>query len=491
MIADPAAPRGGYLLSWRAPGAQPTDRTIHVRRFDLGLTPGSQATASTLQALGAPPRLAALAPAASWSPGGPQSHHRRPHRRFWAQRLDPALHGGGERPTSIAPEPPGDFLRECRSPTPTAAFAYVWSTGILLGNGFDGLSARRFDAAGSPAGDPVTFRQGLRRQSRGPRGPRAPLRRHLDPSGTREPGHPYIRTADLRRPSSIRPGSSGGDLPGQHHYRGLQVAARRRRLPRRHGRRLGEPLAARLDPPEPANATPGAGFGSSPSASRPRDCALASGQLCLGGRFRVAVQFTDPRSGALRAAQALPLTGDTGAFWFFDPANLELMVKVLDGRAVNGHFWVFSGALSDVAYTITVTDTVTGAEQGLPQRAAPARQPGGHRGFLTRSDGAHDEDDASLVLAVLCALLAPPAPSRPRAPPPAAGPNFQVNVVTQGSQSLPGRGPGHRRDSVVVWIDQGAAPAPSRPAASTPRELPAGGEIVVAPAGAVRLPAWR
>jgi hypothetical protein len=33
---------------------------------------------------------------------------------------------------------------------------------------------------------------------------------------------------------------------------------------------------------------------------------------------------------------------------------------VLDGRAVNGHFWVFYGALSDVSYTITVTDTVTG-----------------------------------------------------------------------------------------------------------------------------------
>jgi len=36
------------------------------------------------------------------------------------------------------------------------------------------------------------------------------------------------------------------------------------------------------------------------------------------------------------------------------------MIKVLDGRAVNGRFWVFYGALSDVEYTITVTDTETG-----------------------------------------------------------------------------------------------------------------------------------
>ena len=33
---------------------------------------------------------------------------------------------------------------------------------------------------------------------------------------------------------------------------------------------------------------------------------------------------------------------------------------MLDGRLVNGYFWVFYGALSDVEYTITVTDTVTG-----------------------------------------------------------------------------------------------------------------------------------
>ncbi|MFL6235584.1 MAG: hypothetical protein ACJ76N_20780 [Thermoanaerobaculia bacterium] len=84
-------------------------------------------------------------------------------------------------------------------------------------------------------------------------------------------------------------------------------------------------------------------------------------QLCLnGGRFHVAVQYTDPRSGETRPGQAVPLTGDSGAFWFFGPTNAELLIKVLDGRPVNGHFWVFYGALSDVEYTITVTDTATG-----------------------------------------------------------------------------------------------------------------------------------
>jgi hypothetical protein len=36
-------------------------------------------------------------------------------------------------------------------------------------------------------------------------------------------------------------------------------------------------------------------------------------------------------------------------------------VKLVDGRAVNNKFWFFSGALTNVAYTITITDTQTGA----------------------------------------------------------------------------------------------------------------------------------
>lgn len=94
--------------------------------------------------------------------------------------------------------------------------------------------------------------------------------------------------------------------------------------------------------------------------------------LCLnGGRFKAQVSFqTSSAAGvesfmtpAIPAAvgNAVSLTGDTGSFWFFSPDNIELTVKVVDGRAFNGKFWVFYGGLSDVAYTITVTDLTTGA----------------------------------------------------------------------------------------------------------------------------------
>lgn len=88
-----------------------------------------------------------------------------------------------------------------------------------------------------------------------------------------------------------------------------------------------------------------------------------SGLCLLGSRFRVDVQYRDPNTGLLGTGAAVPRTDQSGTFWFFSPQNVELMVKVLDGRPITGKFWVFYGALSDVEYWITVTDTVTGASK--------------------------------------------------------------------------------------------------------------------------------
>jgi hypothetical protein len=89
-------------------------------------------------------------------------------------------------------------------------------------------------------------------------------------------------------------------------------------------------------------------------------CAAGPTTLCLNaGRFRIDVQWKDFQNHT-GVGQAVPLTPDTGYFWFFNAANVELVVKVLDGRGLNSHFWVFFGALSNVEYTMTVTDTVSG-----------------------------------------------------------------------------------------------------------------------------------
>jgi hypothetical protein len=76
----------------------------------------------------------------------------------------------------------------------------------------------------------------------------------------------------------------------------------------------------------------------------------------------VDVTWTDSQ-GRTGRGTPIPLTSDTGYFWFFADTNVELMVKVLDARPINGKFWVFYGALTNVAFTMTVTDGLTGAYQ--------------------------------------------------------------------------------------------------------------------------------
>ncbi len=93
----------------------------------------------------------------------------------------------------------------------------------------------------------------------------------------------------------------------------------------------------------------------------PQTCKATLKALCLQqSRFSVTVDWKD-HQGTVGAGQAVTLTTDSGYFWFFASTNVELVVKVLDGRTLNNHYWVFYGALSDVEYNITVTDVQTGA----------------------------------------------------------------------------------------------------------------------------------
>lgn len=79
-------------------------------------------------------------------------------------------------------------------------------------------------------------------------------------------------------------------------------------------------------------------------------------------RFRFEVTWKT-LSGATGKGLASTLTHDSGAFSFFSPDNLELVVKVVDGRATNGHFWIFWAALTDVEWTLSVQDLARGIKR--------------------------------------------------------------------------------------------------------------------------------
>ena len=49
-----------------------------------------------------------------------------------------------------------------------------------------------------------------------------------------------------------------------------------------------------------------------------------------------------------------PLGDSAAIFYFFQPSNPELLVKVLDGCNHNGHWWVFGSAATDLDYRIEV-----------------------------------------------------------------------------------------------------------------------------------------
>ena len=104
-------------------------------------------------------------------------------------------------------------------------------------------------------------------------------------------------------------------------------------------------------------------------------CEASSMTLCLNaGRFKVEVRWatTDGSNGA---GQAVVLTADTGYFWFFSANNVEMVIKVVDGRAVNNNFWVFAGGLTNVYAVITVTDTQAGLVKVYANPQGTAFQP--------------------------------------------------------------------------------------------------------------------
>lgn len=87
-------------------------------------------------------------------------------------------------------------------------------------------------------------------------------------------------------------------------------------------------------------------------------CVANDTTLCLSNtRFKVQVRWATS-NGQTGDGHAVGITGDTGYFWFFDRANVEMVLKVIN--ACPSRYWVFAGGLTNVQVTMNVTDSTTG-----------------------------------------------------------------------------------------------------------------------------------
>lgn len=81
-------------------------------------------------------------------------------------------------------------------------------------------------------------------------------------------------------------------------------------------------------------------------------------------RFKIQVSWNTVQGGGQSGnGTAIPLASvgleSAGVFWFFGSTNPEAIVKVINGCSVNGAYWVFYSAGTNVGMTTTVTDTKT------------------------------------------------------------------------------------------------------------------------------------
>ncbi len=87
-------------------------------------------------------------------------------------------------------------------------------------------------------------------------------------------------------------------------------------------------------------------------------CTPGGLNLCLESRrFQAQVTWSNQFNNTAGVGHALVGTDSTGYFYFTDPTNTELVVKILNFGSV---YKVFYGELTDLEFTLTITDTHTG-----------------------------------------------------------------------------------------------------------------------------------
>jgi hypothetical protein len=77
----------------------------------------------------------------------------------------------------------------------------------------------------------------------------------------------------------------------------------------------------------------------------------------IAGSFQATLSWQDAAAAGSgkHVASAVQVSDGSGYFWFFEPTSTEVSLKILDGTAINGSYWVFVASSTTVAFDLTVT----------------------------------------------------------------------------------------------------------------------------------------
>jgi len=93
-----------------------------------------------------------------------------------------------------------------------------------------------------------------------------------------------------------------------------------------------------------------------PSGEGYTDCVPKTTPLVFDGGYSVRLCYETPSGEVGEGKGGIWASGESGLLWFFNSGNAEVLVKVLNGCAHNGHRWVFVAPVTDVAFNLHVTD---------------------------------------------------------------------------------------------------------------------------------------
>jgi hypothetical protein len=95
-------------------------------------------------------------------------------------------------------------------------------------------------------------------------------------------------------------------------------------------------------------------------------CVDGEFQVCLLGRFLATIHWVRPNNQGQGEGRVTRLTDSSASFEFFEPGNVEVVLKMKDACALPAgnplrNFWPFVAGLTNVRVELTIIDTASGA----------------------------------------------------------------------------------------------------------------------------------